>query len=378
MPRTRAQLRVVHLAWAPLPYYTPILNEIAVHVDLHVIYLGRRAPLTTFSDDWGVAPKFAHEYARTLTVHLAQLDFRAQFALGISRRLMRLNPDVVLVYGWHPTMYEALAWCRHRGVPAVMWSETTRTSGLARGKLSNAVRSLAVRMCDAYVTSGSLAARFLHELGADPRRVVASVLPTAMSVPSEQDFMAGQERGDDRRGVQFLFVGRLIERKRPLQVLRAFARVKSEVPDASLMVVGDGPLAERMRHNAHPLGSAVTMTGNLEGAALRAAYLQCDVLVLPAVREVWGLVVNEALLHGLLVIASDEVGSARDLVTPDRGWLVTDGDEVGLQASMLQAARAGPRAPAERMALSQAIRKHDPTAFAADAVRAIRLTASPE
>src|SRR3954469_6932251 len=117
MPRHRAQLRVVHLAWAPLPYYTPILNEIAAQVDLHVIYLGRRAPLTAFGDDWGVTPRFAYEYARTLTVHLAQSDFRAQFALGISRRLMRLDPDVVLVYGWHPTMYEALAWCRHRGVP---------------------------------------------------------------------------------------------------------------------------------------------------------------------------------------------------------------------------------------------------------------------
>ena len=99
----------------------------------------------------------------------------------------------------------------------------------------------------------------------------------------------------------------LIPRKRPLELIRAFERLGREVPGATLTVVGaQGELEGDVRELAARV-PGVRYVGFAQGDGLAALYAAADVLVLPALREVWGLVVNEALAHGLFVIASDEV-----------------------------------------------------------------------
>jgi glycosyltransferase involved in cell wall biosynthesis len=84
----------------------------------------------------------------------------------------------------------------------------------------------------------------------------------------------------------------------------------------------------------------IEFRGRLEGKALAQTYLDFDVLVVPSYREVWGLVVNEALAAGLYVIASDQVGSARDLLDAEFGVVVKPGDRQALARAMLAATRA--------------------------------------
>ena len=58
--------------------------------------------------------------------------------------------------------------------------------------------------------------------------------------------------------------------------------------------------------------------GFVNQSGLSAVYHACDLLCLPSREgETWGLVVNEALLHGLPVVASEAVGCAPDLVVSD-------------------------------------------------------------
>jgi glycosyltransferase involved in cell wall biosynthesis len=127
-------------------------------------------------------------------------------------------------------------------------------------------------------------------------------------------------------GPHFLFVGRLTARKRPVEVVEAFGLTHTRLVESTLTVVGDGPLILEVQAAARRVGKAVRVLGRREGAELTETYRECDVLVLPARREVWGLVVNEALAHGLFVITSDEVGSAYDLVTPETGVMVSAND----------------------------------------------------
>jgi glycosyltransferase involved in cell wall biosynthesis len=91
------------------------------------------------------------------------------------------------------------------------------------------------------------------------------------------------------------------------------------------------------------------MLGKLEGSELDAVYMQSDILVLPAEREVWGLVVNEALAHGLFVVATDQVGSARDLLDPSSGMIVPTGDRQALAAAMATAGGASRNPVARRV-----------------------------
>jgi glycosyltransferase involved in cell wall biosynthesis len=121
--------------------------------------------------------------------------------------------------------------------------------------------------------------------------------------------------GLDAARRRLLYSGRLHPVKRVDLLLDAFARIAVTRPKWDLMIVGSGPLEKELRTRLPAeLRSRVTWTGFLEAGELRAAYHACDALVLPSMREAWGVVVQEALAAGRPVVASDVVGAARDLV----------------------------------------------------------------
>jgi glycosyltransferase involved in cell wall biosynthesis len=238
-------------------------------------------------------------------------------------------------------MIEPLVWKRIARRRAVMWAESTRWSGLARGGLSNLVRRQLVRHVDAFVSNGSEATRYLDDLGVRGEEVITACLPSRTDV--------GLADGGHKDEPRYLFVGRLSERKHPEALLEAFAIVRRDIPGASLTIVGEGPLRSRVAELIRPHGQSARMLGKLEGSELDSVYMQSDILVLPAEREVWGLVVNEALAHGLFVVATDQVGSAHDLLDPSSGMIVPTGDRQALAAAMATAGSAS-REPVARRA----------------------------
>jgi glycosyltransferase involved in cell wall biosynthesis len=362
-------VRLVHISNGPLPYHTPILNALSDLVDLHVVYMSSDHPLKSFRDLWGTNPTFSHETCWSIPVGSSGSDFRLQVSAGVSARLRRLAPDTILVSSWGPLVFEPLVWRRLARRRAVMWAESTGFSGLLRGRVSNFIRKTATSMADTFVAESTSAANYLKTLGVEPFSVITSCLPSPL-VPTSS-LRAGHERRKTGSPA-YLFVGRLIPRKRPLEVVRAFRAIATRVPGASLTIVGDGPLESAVAREAQVMSDRIRVVPRLEGEQLSAIYTSADILVVPSVREVWGLVVNEALAHGLYVIATDEVGSALDLVREDSGSIVPAGDRGALVRAMLHAAQAEPMDSEARNRRSQTVDHCTPAAFANDIYRAAR------
>lgn len=365
--------RTAFVSNCPLPYHTPILNELARLVELHVIYMSRRHPLEDsssgrplFDNQWGTEPHFEYSFHWSRALKLPSHDFRAQFSIGVGRRLSRLRPEVIVFSSWGPLMVEPLAWKIVAKRKAVMWAESSSFSGLLRGTLPDAFRRLLVSRVDAFVTNGSKASEYLFELGARQDRVITSCLPSVPEGPVLWETRSGKD------GPRYLFVGRLILRKRPAMVLQAFERILVRYPDATLTVVGDGPLSDETATNATRLGRHVRMLGRVEGPKLQAIFSQHDVLVLPALREVWGLVVNEALAHGLFVVVSDQVGSAFDLVDRSNGRIFPADDLDALVTALWEAGEM-PQDAESRRRRALSVASCTASAFAKDVVRAAQL-----
>jgi glycosyltransferase involved in cell wall biosynthesis len=163
---------------------------------------------------------------------------------------------------------------------------------------------------------------------------------------SEDDFLA-------------LFVGRL-EREKGVEVLLEAWRIAS-LERAVLAFAGDGPLSRRVPNEI----------GSLAPDDLPPLYAAADVLVLPSVatatfKEPWGLVVNEAMLQGTPVIASDAVGAvAGGLVHDGRNGLVFPSGDARALAARLSALR-GDRAMRETLgrAAREDVREYTPQAWA--------------
>lgn len=354
--------RLVAILPSPAPYTTPILNALAKQLDLSCIYLASENRLGRFTDTWGVDPEFEHSVWKAARLHLRSIDLHAEFKFGVPEHLRRLAPDAVLMVSWKPAALMPLGWSRWSGSAAVMWAESTRFSGLLRGRTSTGMRRAVVRSFDGFVSNGSAATAYLRDLGARPERIITSRLPAGyVAGPTDRRAAGG--------GIRFLFVGRLIAQKRPLELIAAFRGVHDALPHATLTVVGSGELESEVREAAK-YTSGVEYIGRKEGNELSAVYARSDVLVLPALREVWGVVVNEALSHGLFVVASEQVGSAHDLLTPEAGIMLRTGELDRLAPVLVDVAKTIDASDAARAQRATNVADCTPERFAADIVHA--------
>jgi glycosyltransferase involved in cell wall biosynthesis len=136
--------------------------------------------------------------------------------------------------------------------------------------------------------------------------------------------------------------------KRPIDLLRAFA--KANVPNALLVFAGEGSLRSELEAEAAALSvkSKVRFLGFVNQSQLPAIYASADVMVLPSEYEPFAVVVNEAMLCGCPVIASDRVGAAQDLIAPVCPEFIFPCGDVEALAALLSRS-AGDRALLQRI-----------------------------
>ncbi|MFC1419129.1 glycosyltransferase family 4 protein [Streptacidiphilus cavernicola] len=126
-------------------------------------------------------------------------------------------------------------------------------------------------------------------------------------------------------------LGRLAEVKQVDHAVAAFARLRRELPDAQLWIIGDGPLRRSLERSAPP---GVTFYGRVDTAARDELLARAHVLVATSLREGWALVVDEAAAMGTPTIGYDRPGLC-DSVPAARGVLVPP-DPAALAAALLR------------------------------------------
>ncbi|MFD7451987.1 glycosyltransferase family 4 protein [Kitasatospora sp. NPDC059827] len=142
-----------------------------------------------------------------------------------------------------------------------------------------------------------------------------------------------------------LCVSRLVPRKGQDALIRALPLIRRNVPDAVLLLVGQGPDERRLRGLADRLApGAVVFAGGLEHDATARYYAAADVFAMPCrtrraglEAEGLGIVLLEAAAGGLPVVAGRS-GGAPDAVLDGRTGSVVDGRSVPAVADAVAAA----------------------------------------
>jgi glycosyltransferase involved in cell wall biosynthesis/SAM-dependent methyltransferase len=143
-----------------------------------------------------------------------------------------------------------------------------------------------------------------------------------------------------RKSPRLLFVGGLDEVKNVSLLLRAFAQVLKEVPEASLTVIGTGSQSSELEKEAGQLqlGQHVHFAGRVDRAGVAEAMRdRCDLLVLCSRSETFGCVLIEAMACGKPVV-STRCGGPEDIVTEAMlGCLCCNHDVDDLARAILEA-----------------------------------------
>ena len=267
------------------------------------------------------------------------------FPLLLARAIRKFKPDVLHIHAPNTSAFWALLSPAARRLPWIVhWHADIPLDSRRRSlrlayrfyrpweqSLLRRARAL-IATSQAYVDSSAALAPWRDKVQVIPLGLPDSVVPDA--APSTNI----QWRAP---GLRILAVGRLSYFKGFDVLLRALA----QVPDASLVLIGDGECRDALRALAAQLGieSRVHFIGRLDmdaagQALLESAYASADVLCLPSTEraESFGIVLLEAMRAGLPAIASDIPGSGVGFVVRDgeTGLLVPPGDANALATAI--------------------------------------------
>jgi glycosyltransferase involved in cell wall biosynthesis len=133
----------------------------------------------------------------------------------------------------------------------------------------------------------------------------------------------------------FVFSAKLVERKDPMTLLRAYEQIPNR-DRAVILFLGDGLLRQPLETytREHELTEA-RFAGFVNQSELPKYYGLSDVFVLSSTYEPRGAVINEAMASGLPVIVTDRCGSIGDIVLEgENAFIYPAGDAAALAASM--------------------------------------------
>lgn len=180
---------------------------------------------------------------------------------------------------------------------------------------------------DLIVANSEAVRRSLLADGIKPVEVVLNGVP----VESSRQFLAPRPFA--------VFAGRLVAEKGADVLLRAFALVVAQIPEAKLLLVGDGPELGRLKDLTAELAltSSVSLPGFVPHAEVERLCAGAWVQVVPSRwAEPFGKAAAEAMMRGTAVIASDSGGLPEIVQHEKTGILVPPGDPSALAQAMLR------------------------------------------
>ena len=276
-------------------------------------------------------------------------DDREVTTRGLAAALRRAQPRAVLAVGYSPQFHsDAFRAARRARLPVLFRGETT-DHARQRGILKNWARDTALRWlyrrCAALLHLGQRSREHFRRLGFDsdvrhfsPYCVDTTPFRTDEAARAELRGPARHELGVTEDQLVIAFCGKLSPRKGPDLLLDALRQLPaSERARCVLLLVGDGEMkGELLSRAAAAPAVSLRHVGFKQQRELSAYYHAADLFVLPSRHgETWGLVVNEALHHGVPTVVSEAVGCAPDLVEPGHSGEVCVVDSASMLAEAL-------------------------------------------
>ncbi len=343
--------KVAYLVSHPIQYQAPMLRYIVKNsdIDLTTFFLSDLS-LHRYQDagfkaaiQWDVPllDGYNHVFLPALG-STRKLSPLRPFVYGLARHLREGQFDALWLHGYaHQANLRALVIAKSLGMKVFLRTDSqlaSSTSHPVKGWIKNELLKRIFQSVDGFLVAGALNAEYFQRYGVSPEKIF--LLPFAV----DNDFFQQQAaQAQARREVLraelgltpgrpiILYASKFLARKRAGDLLNAYRQLSpdgSREPAPYLLYAGDGEEKPAVEAQALALGwPSIRFLGFQNQSELPALFDLCDVFVLPAAAEPWGLIVNEVMNAARPVIVTNEVGAAPDLVQEgENGYVVPVGD----------------------------------------------------
>jgi 1,2-diacylglycerol 3-alpha-glucosyltransferase len=247
----------------------------------------------------------------------------------ILARLNHVKPDILITGALaFPSGATGAYYANQKQIPLIVFDDA-KLEDVQRNFFTNWVKKQLYSGVDAIFCPAPGWESTFKFFGFDPHRLFYGV-----DVIDNEFFMKDEIEGDLEHSLPksyFLNVGRQVEKKNLLMLLKSYHRLLKErrdIPD--LVLVGDGEKRNELENYiAENNLDKIHLLPFLPQNSIRKIYRCATAFILPSTfGETWGLVINEAMASGLPVIVSNRVGCVGTLVKQDINGFIFDANSI--------------------------------------------------
>ena len=336
----KSKYRVCYLVSHPIQYQAPLLRRIAEipYIELTVVF-ETLVTASAYHDDG---------FGRQVEWDLPLTEGYAHQIASSNKAIENLlkTSDVLWVHGWDSNLRrKTLSIASKARIPTLMRGENTliampKGSGL-RSFFKRYYLKRIFRCCSGFLCIGTDNRNYYKSYGIDTARLFSMPYSVDNEYFNMQAMAAASRREEFRQslGLQpnrpiILFAGKLLKRKHPLSLFKAWKQLDHKTTRYPYLIyVGDG----RERAELETLSASeksLKILGFRNQSELPAFYDLADVFVLPSKQEPWGLSINEAMACNTAVITSDQCGCSSDLVDESCGIIFPAGNVDALTSAL--------------------------------------------
>jgi len=329
------KLRLLAIGTHPVQYAVPIFRRMATHprLDLHVAYCSLRGAEAGYDPEFGTQVKWdvplldGYEWTLVPNKGSGAGTFWGLNNPGLRKIIREENFDAVLCYtGYLRASFWVARAAAKRAQAAFLFGADATTLEPRDGKIwkkwvKKVTWPYVFGLADQVIVPSSGTRDLMRSLRIPEDHITLTPYSVDNNWWIAQAALVDRVIERQKLGLReeekaILFCAKLQPWKRPMDLLRAFA--KANLPDTKLIFAGEGPQRAELEAESALLGitASVKFLGFTNQSTLPGLYKVVDLMVLPSSYEPFAVVVNEAMCCGCPVMVSDQVGAARDLIQP--------------------------------------------------------------
>jgi glycosyltransferase involved in cell wall biosynthesis len=316
----------------PAPYFEPLFESIqkSGSIDLIHFYEMRGREGTAWGLEENIFVNSRNNIRRffgynTYKSGIVQVINSLKAFYKTIKYLEYFKPEFLLIHGYsYPSTWAGILWAIVKRKRFGFRSDSNffndTSSGLKKQFKTYTLKAL-VKASQTIFYIGSANKKYWEKYGANSESLVEAKYAVDNLIFKPLNTSVNYK---ENSCINFLFTGRLINRKNIIPLVKGFKKSFSNYADIKLTIVGDGPEKSQLFNflDENP-GLPINYLGKVHPNLIANIYQEHDVFICPYEKEPWGLAVNEAMSCGLALCAPKDgtFGAAYDLMFPGKNGI---------------------------------------------------------
>jgi glycosyltransferase involved in cell wall biosynthesis len=336
----------------PTQYHAPIFRELSKNKKLiiNVYYFYKHGSVKSYDYDFKKTFKWDGSLLKCYKYKFIAEQKSNIKIINILQSLSKIkkyitNSDAVLVFGWNNFYYLSIIFYTYISSKILILlaeNNLLKKKNFFIKKIKRIIIYIFLKFFDYFLSIGTNNKNYYLYHGVKRKNIYQTfyTVDTNFFNNFNSSFAFSKKMNKKffikKKNFIFIWVGKFIDRKNPIEVIKAIQFLKNN--NFHLFMIGSGPLLDRCHKyiKDHSINN-IHLVGFKNQKQLKKFYSISNCLVLSSKYETWGLVLNEAMSSGLPCIATKSSGAVQDLIRHgSNGYIYNSGSVEELAMNMLK------------------------------------------